>query len=62
VVNAIVHTVTGDDEIGVDFAKSAGEALGNIRSGEGMRWFGEAGYSFGREAEGDDFGGLSVEA
>jgi len=27
-----------------------------------MRWFGEAGYSFGREAEGDDFGGLSVEA
>lgn len=49
-INAIVHTVTGDDEIGVDFAKGAGEALGNIRSGEGMRWFGEAGHSFGRKA------------
>ena len=49
-INAIVHTVTGDDEIGVDFAKGAGEALGNIRSGEGMRWFGEASHSFGRKA------------
>ena len=49
-INAIVHTVTGYDEIGLAFAKSAGEALGNIRSGEGMRWFGEAGHSFGRKA------------
>jgi hypothetical protein len=39
VINTIVHTVTGYDEIGLDFAKGAVEALGNIGSGEGMRWF-----------------------
>ena len=45
-INAIVHTVACHDEVGVDLAKGAGEALGDIRPGEGMSWLGKAGHSF----------------
>jgi hypothetical protein len=60
VVDAIVHAVAGDDEIGLDLAEGAGEALGDIGSGEGMGRLGEAGDAFGGKAQSDDCGSVAV--
>ena len=49
-INAIVHTIASNDEVGVDFGKGASEPLGDIGSGEGMSWFGEASHSFRRKS------------
>lgn len=49
-VDAIVHAVASDDEVGVDCAKGAGKALGDVGSREGMGWLGEARDSLGRKA------------
>lgn len=61
VVDAIVHAVAGDDEVGFGFGEGAVEALGDVGAGEGMTGFGEAGDAFGAESDGDDFGGVSLE-
>lgn len=60
-VDAVVHAVAGDDEIGFCLLKGAGEALVDIGSGEGVFGFGESGDTFRGEAGGDDFRGVAVE-
>lgn len=61
VVDAIVHAVAGDDEVGFGFGEGAVEALGDVGSGEGVAGFGESGDAFGAEAEGHDFGGVALQ-
>ena len=60
VVDAIVHAVAGDDEVGFGFGEGAVEALGDVGSWEGVAGFGESGDALGAEADGDDFGSVSL--
>ena len=61
VVDAIVHAVAGDHEIGFGLFKGARQAFVDVGPREGMLGLGESGDAFRREAAGDDLGGKAIE-
>ncbi len=57
-VDAVVHAVAGDDEVGFGLGEYAVEAFVEIRAGEfaaGVAFLGEAGDGFAGEAEVEEF-------
>ncbi len=56
VVDAVVHAVAGDYDVGFGFGEGAVESFVDVRSGEGVIGFGESGAGFAGEACVDEFG------
>lgn len=59
-VDAIVHPVAGDDEIGLGELEGAVQAFVDIGAREWVGGFGESGHSFGPQTNGDDFRDMAL--